>query len=164
VPYKDPVKRAEYNRNYQRKYYQSQKDKYKQKSKERRQAIRKWFDEVRSNTNCLHCGLSGAECAWLIEYHHRDPELKEDEVAFLVGGGYSIERIEREMAKCDPLCPNCHRKFHWEEKIAKGISINALGNKSTRKPTKSSKNSRARRKRKQRERNARKKAKSDNSK
>jgi len=96
----------------------------------------------------------------LIEFHHRNPDEKEDEVSFLVSSGYSIERIKKEMAKCATLCPNCHRLHHWNEKIETGKSVYSKS-ATKRKPLGNHKSNTAKRKRKQRERNARKKAKSD---
>ena len=160
MPYKDPLKRSQYNKAYQRRYYQSKGDRARRKAKERRHKIRAWFDEIRRNTVCVDCGLSGEESPWLIEYHHRNPDDKEDEVGFLVGAGYSIERIEREMAKCDPLCPNCHRLHHWREKLATGKSVHKHNNTKSRKSKGAQKAHTARRKRNQAARNARKAANS----
>ena len=158
MPFKDPVRKREYNKAYQKRYYAKQKNNAKAKAKARRHRIREWFDEYRRNLTCIDCGISGKECPWLIEFHHRDPDLKEEEIGFLVGAGYGIPRIMREMDKCDPICPNCHRRHHWEEKVARGQSIYA---ERANHPAKDSVSRRAqinRNKRKQAVRRARKSA------
>ena len=37
--------------------------------------------------------------------------------------GYSTEKLRAEMAKCDLLCANCHRKEHYE--VPGGVRIGA---------------------------------------
>jgi hypothetical protein len=49
-----------------------------------------------------------------LEFHHREPKLKEIVVSKALDWGWSIERILNEIAKCDVLCANCHRKQHWK--------------------------------------------------
>ena len=57
----------------------------------------------------MHCGISD----WrVIEFHHRDPSQKERAISDMMG--WSWEKIEKEIAKCDPLCANCHRILHYE--------------------------------------------------
>jgi len=34
-------------------------------------------------------------------------------VSNLIGGRYSIDRIKKEIKKCDVLCSNCHREEHF---------------------------------------------------
>lgn len=57
---------------------------------------------------CIHCGL---DKPYLIEFHHRNPKEKE----FVVGvwRKHSKESYLNEIAKCDPLCRNCHEEFHY---------------------------------------------------
>lgn len=51
-----------------------------------------------------------------LEFHHKDPSKKEVTLSRAVNNGWSIERMEKEIAKCVVLCANCHRKLHYEER------------------------------------------------
>src|SRR5574337_230956 len=46
----------------------------------------------------------------VLEFHHRDRADKEDAISYMLQNGYSWKKILREIAKCDVLCCNCHRK------------------------------------------------------
>lgn len=60
---------------------------------------------------CKTCGENHPAC---LEFHHLDPENKDNDIAYMVNTGYSIARILREIEKCVVLCSNCHRKLHFE--------------------------------------------------
>ena len=73
---------------------------------------RKW-DWVRSRKGaCVKCGESDPAC---LDFHHRDGDEKQANLA-VVGASWSQARLEEELAKCDVLCANCHRKLHAEER------------------------------------------------
>ena len=53
----------------------------------------------------------------VLEFDHRDPEIKDNEVTQLISYA-SWDRILAEIKKCDVVCSNCHRKrtakqFGW---------------------------------------------------
>lgn len=57
---------------------------------------------------CLVCGETEASC---LDFHHRDPTTR----LFTLGSNImsrSEAAIRAEIAKCDVLCANCHRKLH----------------------------------------------------
>lgn len=56
---------------------------------------------------CSRCPESHPAC---LDFHHRDPETK----SFALSRGHEHSRaaILAEIAKCDVLCANCHRKEH----------------------------------------------------
>ena len=58
------------------------------------------------------CGMCGGEFpAVCMDLHHRDPAEKE----FILSSElymFGFSRIEKEIAKCDVLCANCHRLHH----------------------------------------------------
>lgn len=56
------------------------------------------------------CGQCGETDPIVLEFDHRDPSLKITEVCTMVGGGWGLQKIEEEIAKCDILCANCHRR------------------------------------------------------
>ncbi|AOO12102.1 hypothetical protein Np200711_156 [Cyanophage S-RIM44] len=51
-----------------------------------------------------------------MEFHHLDPEVKDDN--FNVGRmkTWSLKRIDEELSTCVVLCANCHRMRHVDDK------------------------------------------------
>lgn len=74
---------------------------------------RLWMTELKRTLSCKKCGLSFKDQPWLLDFHHRDPSTK----LFQVGCAPTYLKprhvIEAEIAKCDPLCVNCHRTLHY---------------------------------------------------
>ena len=52
-------------------------------------------------------------------HHHKDKDKKERGICYLVSNGYSTEKIQEELKKCEVLCANCHRKLHYKTAIFK---------------------------------------------
>jgi hypothetical protein len=46
----------------------------------------------------------------VLDFDHRDPSQKVAAVSDMTASGYDVPTIETEIAKCDVLCSNCHRK------------------------------------------------------
>ena len=46
-----------------------------------------------------------------MDFHHKDPSTKVFEIGSK-GYKYSLEKLKEEVAKCDVVCANCHRKIH----------------------------------------------------
>jgi hypothetical protein len=65
---------------------------------------------------CERCGEDHPAC---LQFHHRDPSAKDWDVSVLAAGGWSVRRLEEEIAKCEVLCANCHAKEHWPERLAR---------------------------------------------
>ena len=115
MPYKDPVKRRAYNRDYQKKWYAQNGKNRKQQVRERKRNIKQRMQDYKRTLCCMECGFSGAESPWALEFNHRDPSTKREIVSYLVSHGYGWSTIMEEVAKCDVLCANCHRKLHFLE-------------------------------------------------
>lgn len=56
------------------------------------------------------CGESDP-CA--LDFHHKNSEDKLFTLSSAAYKGRSFKEIEEEIAKCDILCANCHRKLHF---------------------------------------------------
>ena len=46
---------------------------------------------------------------YVMDLDHRDPSMKEIQPALIVNRGWSVERAQKELDKCDAVCSNCHR-------------------------------------------------------
>lgn len=55
------------------------------------------------------CGETDPRC---LDFHHKDPTQKLFHIPKAAKIGYSVEKIQDELAKCDVICSNCHRKLH----------------------------------------------------
>ncbi len=113
MPLKDPEKRKEYCRQYHKKWYNDNKVKVLQKRKIVRKDNREWYHQYKEDLKCCKCGFDHPAA---LEFHHRDREDKEMNIASMLSAKSSIESIKKEIEKCDILCGNCHRILHWEEK------------------------------------------------
>lgn len=116
-----PIKDGERRRAYMREWYARTKaernvrerDKRKAWGDARRQRNVAWLAELKASLVCARCGEDHPAC---IVFHHRDPEAKEITVAIAVHQQWSIERIQREIDRCEVLCANCHIKHHAKER------------------------------------------------
>jgi hypothetical protein len=78
---------------------------------------RQRFREYLASASCVDCGI---EDFAVLEFDHRDPSLKKDNVSYLVRQAVSWKTILDEIAKCDVVCANCHRRrtarhFRWRK-------------------------------------------------
>jgi len=67
------------------------------------------LDDYKAERGCSHCSESDPRC---LDFHHRDPAEKEFDIAKRVRAR-TLASLMPEIAKCDILCANCHRKLHW---------------------------------------------------
>lgn len=66
---------------------------------------------------CEKCGDSRT---YILDYHHRNPEDKEFTIGRLKKGAEQV--LQNEINKCVVLCANCHREFHYLNKLT-GITL-----------------------------------------
>lgn len=74
-------------------------------------ARRQYVVEYLSMSPCAGCGEADIR---VLEFHHRDPTEKHLEVSRMAQHAGALEAIVAEIAKCDVLCANCHRRTHSE--------------------------------------------------
>lgn len=95
------------------KYFQDTKSKARIRKKGYKKQARQWvFDYLKSHS-CIDCGESDPI---VLEFDHRSN--KKMNIATMVATAYSIATIQKEVAKCDVRCANCHRRktakdFGW---------------------------------------------------
>lgn len=61
---------------------------------------------IKSTTPCVDCGVTDYR---ILDFDHKDDSGKICGVGELVTDGYSWIEIEKEIAKCEGRCANCHR-------------------------------------------------------
>lgn len=109
MPYKDRAKRLEYA-----KAYRSDVDNLAKQTAlmaERRKDVKRFIDQVKSERGCERCGEKHPAC---LDFHHRDPSEKQFSLNTAKRRGYTLAMVREEIAKCEVLCANCHRKEHWK--------------------------------------------------
>jgi hypothetical protein len=95
---------------------------YKTIGKEKRDAAnKKWelkkiaeFKEIKKNLKCNKCNEDDIAC---LDFHHLDP-LEKDAAVGQIARKVSTKRLLEEIAKCEVLCSNCHRKLHYYAGVA----------------------------------------------
>ena len=93
-----------------------------QESKERQIAVKETaqFQKNRNiqlveNARAVGCRKCGERRSYVLDFHHRNTWNKEDVISHMIKSS-SAENLLTEIAKCDVLCANCHREFHFLEK------------------------------------------------
>jgi len=92
----------------QRKHYRANAAAYVQRARARKNKVRAQLRAYRSTLKCSRCPESHPAC---LDFHHVGE--KTISIALAIGAGWSWKRILSEIAKCEVLCANCHRKLHW---------------------------------------------------
>lgn len=108
MPYKDPERQKEASRAASLRYYSRNKEACKARSAAGKFLRKKLINELKDNP-CMDCERSfPAVC---MHFHHRDPSTKE----FEIGDKFqcAIERLMKEIEKCDLICANCHAIREW---------------------------------------------------
>jgi hypothetical protein len=59
---------------------------------------------------CKKCNYD--KCLSALTFHHKNPDEKEYEIGQMMD--WQIDRIIKELKKCDLLCFNCHMELHEE--------------------------------------------------
>ena len=97
---------------YYKEYYKKNREALIARSAEtartRAMRIRKLIRETKAITPCADCGVQYAEKPWRMSFDHLPEHEKLCNIAELPGKGWSIERVQSEIAKCDVVCLLCH--------------------------------------------------------
>jgi hypothetical protein len=104
-----PYRSIEDQRAAQRRHYDNHPGYYSERRRIRRTALRTWVSDYKRERGCSRCDEHHPAC---LDFHHRDRADKEDCVSLMVEATRSRAVILAEIAKCDLLCSNCHRKEH----------------------------------------------------
>ena len=78
-----------------------------------RQKKRAFIHRVKTMFGCKVCGYK--KCANALHFNHIKPKDKEYNIAAMVGS-CSINKIKKEIRKCEIMCSNCHAEHSYEEK------------------------------------------------
>ena len=81
-------------------------DYMKQKYQEKKNIVQ----SIKSSCSCAKCGDTRG---YVLDFHHINPEEKEDSIARLTSNNSKLDRVYDEIKKCVVLCANCHREFHY---------------------------------------------------
>lgn len=106
MPYKDPVQRSEYHKQYMKNWYQENKSKHIGYQKNRKNKYRETMASLKMHP-CMDCGFA-PEFPEQMDWDHRENKTIGISVARAKAWGW--DRIKEEIAKCDLVCANCHRK------------------------------------------------------
>ena len=88
-------------------------------NKRLRQSKYEWVNALKASLKCARCSEDHPAC---LEFHHRDRGEKRATISLVIWR-WSRKRIEAEIAKCDVLCANCHRKLHYDERqVAESVA------------------------------------------
>ena len=68
--------------------------------------IKNYFIKYK-NKSCQDCGQKYPD--YVMDFDHRDRKAKIMSVSRMVAGGWSFDKIQQEIEKCDLVCANCHR-------------------------------------------------------
>ena len=118
MPLKDSARRKEYHAKYMKEvWYPKNKEKHISFVKRNKQQVKDFIEQYKKEHSCVDCGFQGREFPYVLDFDHlnRDATKK-----FNIGSWshtvLSIKAIREEIAKCELVCANCHRKRTFSAK------------------------------------------------
>lgn len=115
MPFKDPEKRREKQREYAVRHYKKNAAKIKVIVAKNKRVRRQRWNEFKATQACSHCGAMHPA---IIDFHHIVRDETYRSVNALTQQSNFTAALE-EIKKCIPLCANCHRVLHWNEEQEK---------------------------------------------
>ena len=105
MAHKDRVARTAY----EKKRYEdpARKTLTKQRNAEIRRRNKTFIYGYKATHPCIVCGETDPI---VLEFDHRDPSNKRRNICEMIATLTTIETLQAEIAKCDVLCANCHRR------------------------------------------------------
>lgn len=85
----------------------------KRYQRRKRNELRKIVSEIKAEKGCRDCDESDPV---VLQFHHRKREGKVEAISNMISQRRPLERILKEIEKCDILCANCHLKHHHENR------------------------------------------------
>ncbi len=109
------IKRAVHCRECSRKYIQAHYkahlkyyiDKARKRTLKLKQEAYSYIGPYLLSHACVDCGETDI---LVLEFDHRDRKMKDGEISHIIQNGASLERVIKEIEKCDVRCSNCHRR------------------------------------------------------
>jgi len=113
-----PEERKAKEKAYRRKYYLEHRKNWISYSRTSREKRAKWYQDYKRNLKCSMCGKSFPDYPEVIDLHHEGDraESQDQRISELVTSNAPLPRVKAELAKCIPLCANCHRRLHDSER------------------------------------------------
>ena len=71
----------------------------------------------------MKCAKCGESRGYVLDFHHLNPEQKENTIARMTSNNYELDKVYDEIKKCIVLCANCHREFHHFKQKNKQFTI-----------------------------------------
>lgn len=109
MPYADKKKQSEYHKQ----WYERHKDQYKSSVRERNKNYkhrnREFVRRVKQLFACADCNMRFHYSQ--MDFDHIDG--KEENISRMMNQSYSLEKIKKEIRKCELVCSNCHRLRTW---------------------------------------------------
>jgi hypothetical protein len=107
-----PWKDIEKQRAAIRRHYYANRDMYIKKALRRKKDIRLWLNSIKQSTPCKDCNTNYPY--YVMDFDHiRD---KSEEINRLINS-CSMRKLRAEIAKCEVVCANCHRKRTYDRLI-----------------------------------------------
>lgn len=100
---------------YHKEYYAANRARYLAKARKRnaeQSVLLRRFIEQAKDVPCADCGIKYP--TWVMEFDHLDDQVKIANISDMRRRAYSMETIQKEIAKCEVVCANCHRQRTYE--------------------------------------------------
>lgn len=92
-------------------WYPLNKDKHISYVRRNKQRVTEFIDAYKRDRSCIDCGFLGKEFPYVLDFDHLEGGVtKKFNIGSWSRSVLSVEAIEREIAKCELVCANCHRK------------------------------------------------------
>ena len=75
---------------------------------------RERYDRIAEYKSMKGCKICGEHRPWCLDLHHVNGDDKERAISDMLRKNVSWTKILVELAKCEVLCANCHRDYHYK--------------------------------------------------